>query len=205
MFASASSDKQVLVWHSKLSTAAAATPEHELAVNAAQGAVSSARPRSAPAGRTATAAPPQSGPIPVVQSTDFQPPPTRPVQQHQHQQTKRQPATQAQLLAPAPVSVASAPAQTAHLQQPPQPQQQPQQERKQQQPPQQEQQQQQPLQQEPRQMPTQMDSVAAMLQQMASQLDILTRTVVSMDERLSAVEERDSISSQAAVDGPTIG
>jgi hypothetical protein len=50
-----------------------------------------------------------------------------------------------------------------------------------------------------------MDSVAAMLQQMASQLDILTRTVVSMDERLSAVEERDSISSQAAVDGPTIG
>jgi hypothetical protein len=201
MFASASSDKQVLVWHSKLSTAAAATPEHELAVNAAQGAVSSARPRSAPAGRTATAAPPQSGPIPVVQSTDFQPPPTRPVQQHQHQQTKRQPATQARLLAPAPVSVASAPAQTAHLQQPPQPQQ----ERKQQQPPQQEQQQQQPLQQEPRQMPTQMDSVAAMLQQMASQLDILTRTVVSMDERLSAVEERDSISSQAAVDGPTIG
>ena len=35
----------------------------------------------------------------------------------------------------------------------------------------------------------QMDSVAAMLQQMAAQMDILTRTVVSMDERLSAIEQ----------------
>jgi hypothetical protein len=55
---------------------------------------------------------------------------------------------------------------------------------------------QQPVQQ-PVQQPTQqqagtamqMDSVGAMLQKMAAQLDILTRTVVSMDERLSAIEK----------------
>ena len=109
------------------------------------------------------------GSLRVVQSTDFQPPPSRSIQQHR-QQTKR-PAAQPQLFSPSLKSAvpdAPAPAPASFRQELPV---------------------QQPVQQPVRQQALQMDAVGAMLQQMASQLDILTRTVVSMDERLSSIEK----------------
>ena len=65
---------------------------------------------------------------------------------------------------------------------------------------------QQPVQQPVRQQALQMDAVGAMLQQMASQLDILTRTVVSMDERLSSIEKEGQKKKQGGTStgGPTV-
>ncbi len=176
MFASASADKQVLVWHSNLPNATPA-PKHE--VPPSESRTHAVRPRTAPA-RTAAASQQQApqGALRVVQSTDFQPPPSRSVQQPRMPIAR--PATQPQVSTPAPTPTSAAPnvpklaaAAAPEAFRPQQPVQQPVQ---------------QPTQQQAG-TAMQMDSVGAMLQKMAAQLDILTRTVVSMDERLSAIEK----------------
>ena len=184
MFASASADKQVLVWHSNLPNA---TPAPKQEATTGDSCVQTVRPRTAPARTAAT--PQQQGPqgaLRVVQSTDFQPPPSRSVQQPRLPIARI--ATQPQVSTPAQsptsavpnvpeIGAAAAPGalrpQQAAQQQVQQPVQQ---------------QVQQPVQQQAG-TAMQMDSVGAMLQKMAAQLDVLTRTVVSMDERLSTIEK----------------